>query len=120
MYKKCISKKGKRPTKSQPNQNSVTRFSLASHQLRNAALYPLFMFTAFQVIVFLVSQPAARPPVQKAKSPAPQAPAGATSVKLGPKGAWLKLKLQKTYVLVTFTVFLFQFSACGVITFCSK
>lgn len=30
-------------------------------------------------------RPAARPPVQKAKSPAPQAPAGATSVKLGPK-----------------------------------
>lgn len=34
------------------------------------------------------SQPAARPPAQKAKSPAPQAPGGPPSVKLGPKGEY--------------------------------
>ncbi|KAE8300867.1 Coiled-coil and C2 domain-containing protein 1A [Larimichthys crocea] len=33
----------------------------------------------------VAAKPAARPPAQKAKSPAPQAPGGSTAVKLGPK-----------------------------------
>lgn len=37
---------------------------------------------------FLSPQPAVRPAAQKAKSPAPQAPGGSSTLKLGPKGVF--------------------------------
>lgn len=57
---------------------------------RHTISEPLFIFTSFQLFLFsfaFVFQPAVKPPGQKAKSPAPQPPAGTPEVKLGPRGA---------------------------------
>lgn len=57
-------------------------------------------------LIFPSSQAAVRPPVQKAKSPAPQAPGGSSAPKLGPKGmfgGWLPCAHLRTYVFECYT-----------------
>lgn len=47
----------------------------------------------YLILYFLSPQPAVRPPTQKAKSPAPQAPGGSSAPKLGSKGAFQSVGL---------------------------
>lgn len=51
-------------------------------QENNTVCICLIILTSY----FTSSQAAVRPPIQKAKSPAPQPPGGSTAPKLGPKG----------------------------------
>lgn len=68
---------------------------LTSYTHKRNNLYVLIIaFVWWSLKSYFLSQPAVRPPAQKAKSPAPQAPGGSSALKLGPKGVfWVLLCL---------------------------